>query len=102
MLAGAVGAESQKASPFAAKVTKALETVVVEIEAQEGEGYWSRVVCSLECGKVDADSLKGADIKAAAAITKLLETGFSERRQGQSSIMLHRLRTSWRTCAAHG
>ena len=44
---------------FAAKVTEALETVVVEIAAQEGEGYWSRVVCSLACGKVDTDPLEG-------------------------------------------
>ena len=62
----------RKLLPFAAKVTEALETVVVEIEAQQGEGYWSRVVCSLACVKVDADSLEGADIKAAVAITKLL------------------------------
>ena len=75
---------SRKLLPFAAKVTGALETVVVEIEAQEGEGYWSRVVCSLACNKVDADPLKGADIKAAAAITKLVETeGF--RRDGKAN-----------------
>ena len=74
----------RKLPPFAAKVTEALETVVVEIEAQEGEGYWSRVVCSLACGKVDTDPLKGADIKAAAAITKLLGTeGF--RRDGKAN-----------------
>ena len=47
------GAESQKGTPF----SEALETVVVEIEAQECEGCWSRVVCSLACGKVDMDPL---------------------------------------------
>ena len=36
-------------------------TVVVEIEAQEGDGCWSGVVCSLACGKVDEDPIKFKD-----------------------------------------
>ena len=87
----------RKLPPFAAKVTEALETVVVEIEAQEGEGYWSRVVCSLACGKVDTDPLKGAHIKAAAAITKLLGTeGF--RRDGKANHQARMDDPDYRMC----